>query len=222
MQNKTSHAFGIVSFLLVGIFAFLSVFVFDRCCPNNWGVTTKILSSNLTIEWAIPVSVPILMSIGFFCYIASFFFISVPVTFFHKMIMNNKKYPNDLKLMCTDIDQRMEFFAPKNILKILDPSTHDCLVYLKIISQDQPSAVNMKFLFAQIMFAKSVGMAIIIFSIYIVTGLPLELFKAASLFFAVWTIMCLFYFGGLLFWRRMLYVSALIDFEQNTSDRNAP
>lgn len=212
-EKPHNNAFMIFSMLLLGVFLSTIVFLFDFWAGIQGGISfvviKKIQDSGLGLVWVTSVAGLTLLSVGFFLYLMSFFLLACPV-----WLIKNKmssKGNSDGETFVFVMNSVLRGFMPK---KYVDNQTHGFKVsfaYLLLTSMNTVNASNIKFLFTQLMFARSLGCIFIFYSGYVCWALGVNSISLLSVCFLVWILAVILYRVGLKLYEVAICSSILIE-----------
>ena len=209
-----SSAFMIFAMLLLGVFAAAIVMIFDYWNPvENKSLTIiimkKMKESEIPILWITTVGGLTLMASGFFFYLASFFFITVPT-----LILRYRTHPlsqsgEDLFTLVSS--QSLARFVPTDIATVQSRRFRDGFMYLLLTSRDTPIAAAARFSFTQVMYARSVGGILLLFTAYVSWIHSLSPQALVGVVLLVWASVCCLYSAGLSFFESVVTSGILIE-----------
>lgn len=210
--NPTTNAFAVFSMLLLGVFAAAIVVLFDYWAGNDERtvstiVLKKIQQSNVPMTWVAAVSGLTLTSSGFFFYNLSFLFIAAPAFFFRAQI----KERFSRKSIFDEISERV--IAESGALADGTSASvrfKDIYMYLLLANAEGRTASAIRFNFTQLMFARSIGMILIVFSAYAAWAVGYCIAAVVGVTFSVWVAVIFLYMVGLMFFDNVMAAGVLI------------
>lgn len=197
--NPSSNIFMVFSMLLLGIFFVTIIFLYDFWSGNSNGVSLsvvqKIQQSGMSAHWIISVATLTLLANGFFFYLISYFLLSIPA-FLYRHYMNEDNHP-DAALFSYVSNLTISQYLPREIAEKQSHRFRDAFIYLLLTSNKSSNASNVKFLFTQVMFARSLGGIFVFYSAYICWINSVGIGIAISVVAIVYVAMCILYGLGL-------------------------
>lgn len=197
--NPSSNIFMVFSMLLLGVFFVTLIFLYDFWSGNGNGlsflVIQKIQQSGMSTHWVVSIATLTLLANGFFFYLVSYFLLSIPA-FLYRHYINEDNHP-DAALFSYVSDLTISQYLPREIAEKQSHRFRDSFIYLLLTSTKSSNASNIKFLFTQVMFARSLGAIFVFYSAYICWVNGVGVGFSISVVLSVYVVMCILYGLGL-------------------------
>lgn len=207
--RPSTNAFAVFSMLLLGVFAAALVVVFDYWFGGDKSLSTVVLrrlqESKVPLYWVMAIGGLTLMAFGFFFYNLSFLAIAAPA-FVVKQTLQFKIVSIFERVSSTVMSE----FPQLERSDSLNARFRDTFMYMLLTSRDSPSASAARFNFTQLMFGRSIGAILVVFSAYVAWTLNLPAASIAVTVALTWLPVVTLYVVGLAFFDNVMAAGIVI------------
>lgn len=208
-----SQAFMVFSLLLLGVFTAALVIIFDFWFGSDKSlsaiVSTRIRNANIPYILIVSVSGLTLLASGFFFHLSSFFIIAFPSIVLRDKILVRLYKSSDL------FDYVAEHaFCLTPAAKIsarFDRGAKNSFLFMLLTSVSSENSSNVRFVFTQLMFARSLGAILVVFTAYACWVTSVALSVGVVIFLFMLGLCSIGYLIGLRFFEDVLCSGYMVD-----------
>jgi hypothetical protein len=203
----------VFSMLLLGVFSAVLVVMFDFWFGNEKSLSTivakRLIEANLPYIWIISVSGLSLLASGFFFHLSSFFIIAFPSIVLRDCILPSLY--SSSALFAYVADHAFTLASADGLSSKASRGSKNAFLFMLLTSVSSENSANVRFVFTQLMYARSLGAIFVIFTAYACWVSSVALSIGVAIFLCMLLLCSIGYLIGLRFFEDVMACGYLVE-----------